>query len=110
VGREVSKRDIKKAYNFPKNWPFFRDLVVDDVGNIYVGKPLGEVKDFKGIKYDLFNKEGYYIYTVNAGKLRPEIIKRGIIYSWIYDPDTGYRKVIRNKIKNWDQLKEYRPK
>ncbi len=55
--------------------------------------------------YDLFSEKGYYIYRVKM-PLPPSIIKKGCIYRIERDQDTGYTKVKRYKIINWDQIKE----
>ncbi len=37
----------------------------------------------------------------------PLDIKRGYLYHTIYSEDTGEVRVLRYKIRNWEQIKEY---
>ncbi len=62
--------------------------------------------DEKARSYDLFSQEGYYLYRVKMDDFFPQIIKNGFIYTSKSDPDTGYYKVKRYRIKNWNKIKE----
>ena len=55
--------------------------------------------------YDLFSEKGIFIYRVKM-PLPPRIIRKGYIYRIVPDRDTGYIKVKRYKIRNWDKIKE----
>ena len=55
--------------------------------------------------FDLFSQEGYYLYKVKIPEINPQIIKKGFTYTYRSDPNTGYYKVERFKIKNWEQIK-----
>jgi hypothetical protein len=56
--------------------------------------------------FDLFNQEGYYLYKIKMREINPKIIKKGFIYTYRSNPDTGYFKVEKHKIKNWNQIKK----
>jgi len=102
---KLSRNEVKKAYVFPKIKPFFSRIILDNESRIYVRKfKLYNPEDTSGI-YDLFSEEGYYIYRVKM-PLPPRIIKKGYIYRIVPDRDTGYIKVKRYKIRNWDKIKE----
>jgi len=102
-GEKLSRSEVKRAYIFPRFKPFFSGIMSDDKGRIYVGGY--DSKDGRAY-FDLFNKEGYYIYKIKPSPPYPRIIKKGYIYSVGRDRGTDYVKVKRFKIKNWDQIKE----
>ena len=53
----------------------------------------------------MFNKEGCFLYKVQIDQ--PSLVFRnGYIYGPIINPETGYIKVKRFKIKNWEHIKE----
>ncbi len=98
--------DLKKLYKFAKYKPFFSDIRADDSGHIYLQKPKSVMKPEEDTSFDCFSKEGYYLYNVKIHKINPRVIKNGCVYTYRTDPDTGYYKVERYRIKNWDQVKD----
>jgi hypothetical protein len=102
-GMLIPKNEIEKAYPFPPHKSLFYGFMTDDLGNIYVSK-ISTIK--KEISYDLFNLKGYYLYKViMKGAELPRIIRSGCIYTISMDKETGYFKVKRYRIKNWDHIK-----
>jgi hypothetical protein len=101
----ITKDEIKKAYPFPPHKSFFLGgFMTDDLGDIYVPK-FSTIK--KELYYDLFNPKGYYLYKViMKGAELPTIIRSGCIYAISMDKETGYFKVKRYRIKNWEQIKK----
>ena len=106
----IPKSEFEKACDFPRYKPFFKNILGDDLRRIYIqhfkyfpGKQNKEIN-----KYDLFDKNGYYLYCLKIS-VSPEVIRSGYIYCQTSDPETHYPRVIRYKIKNWNQLKEYIP-
>lgn len=103
-GMLIPKNEIEKAYPFPPHKAFFYGLMTDDLGNIYVSK-ISTIK--KELSWDFFNPKGYYLYKVIMKELpSPRLIKNGCIYAISMDKETGYFKVKRYRIKNWDQIKK----
>jgi len=102
IGEKLSRSEVKRTYIFPKFKPLFLGIISDDKGRIYI---RGYDPDDSSAYFDLFNKEGYYIYKIKA-PLYPRIIKKGYVYLVKRDPGTDYVKVKRYKIKNWKQIKE----
>ncbi len=100
-----SRRKVRRAMNFPKYKPFFSDILSDNKGRIYVKSFKSRFDEEKNNHYDLFCKDGYYIYKATIPILYPTI-KNGCVYTTEYDQETGYAKVKRYKIKNWEQIKE----
>lgn len=101
-----SAGDLRKLFKFAKYKPFFSSIKTDDKGHIFLQKPKSVVKSEKDTYFDFFNKEGYYLYRVKIHDVNPRVIKNGCIYTFRTDPDTGYYKVERYRIKNWDQIKD----
>ena len=104
---KFSRGEVENAMKFPKYKPFFDGIVTDDKGRIYV-KKFHAIFDYeidKNNYYDLYNKDGYYLYEVVI-PIRWPLIRNGCIYTTEYDREMGYARVKRYKIKNWDQIKE----
>jgi hypothetical protein len=104
-GFPFSKRELREIYDFAKYKPFFTDIITDDSGHIFLQKPKSVLHDETDTFFDLFSQEGFYLYRVKIPEINPWIIKKGFIYTFKSDPDSGYYKVERFIIKNWDQIK-----
>jgi len=103
-GMLIPKDQIEKAYPFPPHKALFYGLMTDDLGNIYVSK-ISTIK--KELSWDFFNPKGYFLYKVTLKeKSLLNIIKNGCIYATSIDKETGYFKVKRYRIKNWDRIKK----
>lgn len=98
--------DLKKLYKFAKYKPFFSNIKTDDTGHIFLQKSKSVIKSEEDTYFDCFSKEGYYLYRVKIHEVNPRVIKNGCIYTYRTDPDTGYYKVERYRITNWDQVKD----
>jgi len=105
-GIQWSEGDLRKLHKFAKYKPFFSSILTDDEGHIYLSKPKSVLEPEEDTFFDLFSKEGYYLYKVKIHKVNPRVIKNGCIYTSRTDPDAGYYLVERYTIKNWDQIKK----
>ena len=105
-GIQWSMGDLRKLHGFAKYKPFFSLIINDDEGNIYLAKPKSVVKEEEDTYFDFFNMEGYYLYKIKIHEISPKVIKKGCLYTFRQDEDTGYYKIERYKIKNWDQVKK----
>ncbi len=104
-GRKWPEGVLEEALNFPSTRPFFRRIIVDDLQRLFLWR-VGSVLDkSEEREFDLFNKEGYYLYLVKIPVL-PRIIKKGFLYDIKEDEETGEVFIRRFRIKNWDQIKE----
>ena len=103
---EKEKEEIKETYgrlatlgmnyklNFPKYFPPFESLTIDDEGRIFIGTYK---KTEDGWEYhDVFDAEGRYIARVPL-QATPSIWKKNKMYS-IYRDDEGYRYVKRYNV------------
>ncbi len=106
---QISRSKYASALRFPKHKPFYRTIIKDDKDRIYVEKfkfpfDLSDSADF-----DIFSKDGYYLYKAKIPvryPFIPPVIKNGYDYTTEIDQETGYAKIKRYKIKNWDQIRE----
>ena len=102
TAQERGKYD--KRLKLPEHKPFFYYLYSDSMGRIYALKnnvPLGRDEERK---FDVFSKDGYYLYTTTF-TLNPFLIKDGFFYTPIVNNETGEVFVKRFRIKNWDRIK-----
>ncbi len=104
-GRKVPKDVLEAACQFPLHRPFFNWIFVDDNGRIYLRKADSVLEAKKDIEFDMFSKDGYYLYRFSLS-FSPEYIKNGYIYDINTSEETGDVKIIRYKVTNWDQIKE----
>jgi hypothetical protein len=104
-GRKWPKDVIENACQFPPHRPFFNGILTDDKGRIYVRR-VGSILDkTKEVEFDVFNREGVYIYKLKLPFI-PRIIRNGFIFEIFTSEETGEVKIKRYKIKNWWNIKE----
>ena len=104
-GGRLSEGDLRKLYKFAKYKPFFTHIINDDEGHIFLAKPKSVLKEEIDTYFDVFSIEGYYLYKIKIHEVKLHIIKKGCLYTYRQDEDTGYYKIERYKIKNWGQIK-----
>ena len=99
----LSASELKLAYDLPKHRPYFIYLLSDEGGRVYaLMEPEPGFK--KGFEYDLFDREGYYLYRVHMPpRVIPECIVGGRLYSSGFDK-SGLRYIKRYRIMNWDKI------
>lgn len=89
---------------FPSHRPYFSGLQTDGTGRIYVMRLKSILDTSSDLLYDVFCADGYYLYRMRLG-FRPIFMKAGFIYESRENKETGDIKIIRHKVKNWDQIK-----
>lgn len=97
--------DVRKAIQFPEHRPFFGSIFSDDKGRIYVNRIRSPLDEEKGIKCDIFSKEGYYLYRTTFTHW-PQVIKEGYFCTITTSEESGEERVKRFLIKNWEEIKE----
>ena len=100
-GHQVSDLSLK----FPDYKPYFYSIKTDDISRIYVRKNPASRESNTNHEYDVFNKEGLYLYKIHLNYY-PDVIKDGYIYTRITDEETGLEQIKRYRIKNWDKIKK----
>jgi hypothetical protein len=95
---ESSNQEIKKLVNdmdFPAVKNPVERLLCDDLGNLWVQTyETREDGNFEYTAYDRFDRDGIYEAKIWF-KVRPEIIKNGMLYAQYEDKETGYTYVKR---------------
>ncbi len=95
---------IEEACQFPEHRPFFSGLAVDDQGRIYVRRVRSVLDEEETHKFDIFSADGYYLYKTEID-FNPSLIKDGFVYRIQTDEEEGTVRIIRYRVKNWDQIK-----
>jgi hypothetical protein len=99
-GRSVPEISIE----FPTQMPFYYSIITDDQTRIYVRTNPSDRQPNLNHEYDLFNKDGFYLYKMRSN-IYPDVIKSGHLYSRIEAADSRMEQIKRYKIKNWNQIK-----
>jgi hypothetical protein len=103
-GLGFTKEQVANAGNLPKFRPFFDRILTDDPGRIYVRRLKSVLDETQEHEFDIFGPEGVFLYSTHLD-LTPHVIKGGFMYHSRYSEETGETKVIRYRIKNWEQMK-----
>jgi len=93
------------SIKFPDYKPHFYSIITDDKSRIYVRKNPVSRESGTNHEYDVFNKEGRYIYKIHLDHY-PYLIKNGYIYTRTTNEETGLEQIKRYRIKNWDKIKK----
>ena len=100
----VSKEERAEVAVFPPHRPYFGRIVADDTGRIYVSRTPSVLDENKMKVFDVFSVDGIYLYRTQL-PFWPEVIKAGSIYEIRTNKETGDIRIVRHKVKNWDQIK-----
>jgi len=109
VEKMWSKQIVKEAMQYPSHRPFFNMIRIDDQNRIYVRKIRSILERKKnpqykpGFLFDVFDKDGYFIYQILIPFL-PDLIRNGYLYS-SSSTDDGTVELKRFKIINWPEMK-----
>ena len=96
---------VKEAVQWPSHRPYFNRIVTDDRGRIYVRRVKSIIDESEEVEFDIFSKEGYYLYKTNL-PFTPTVIKNGYFYEYYSSEETGEVKIKRYKVKNWGEIIE----
>lgn len=96
---------VLEEVQFPSNRPFFDHIMADDKQRLYVRRLKSVLDKSEGFEFDIFSKEGLYLYKTKL-PFTPLVIKNGFIYKVEYNEKTGEIKIKRLMVKNWEQIKE----
>jgi len=103
-GRKFPRKMIEEACQFPRYRPFFKNILADDKGRIYVQKMKSVIDKSKEVEFDIFSKDGHYLYKTKF-PFTPEIIRKGYVFNIYSSDETSETKIERYKIKNWSEIK-----
>jgi WD40 repeat protein len=93
------------SLKFPDYMAYFYSITTDDRSQIYVRKNPVSRESNTIHEYDVFNKEGRYIYKINLNHY-PDVIRNGYLYTIVVNEETGLEQIKRYRIKNWGKIKE----
>ncbi len=96
---------VEEATHFPSYRPFFSRLLIDDKERIYVRKISSVLEEREHVEFDVFSRDGYYLYKINL-PFSPELIHKGCLYDLFSSEETGEVRIKRYNVINWDQLAE----
>jgi hypothetical protein len=102
---KAEEKSRRTAGILPDYKPFFYSIFVDDLKRIYLLKDKPSSESDKLYEYDVYNKEGYYIYKMIIPYVLPLIIRNGYLYTRVVLEEEGIEVVKRFKIKNWNSIK-----
>jgi len=103
-GRKFPRKMIEEACQFPRYRPFFKNILVDNKGRIYVQRMKSVLDKSKEVEFDIFSKKGHFLYKTKF-PFAPEIIWKGYIFNIHTSDETGETGIERYRIKNWTEVK-----
>jgi len=101
---KLTKDVLEAACQFPPHRPYFQRIMVDDTGRIYVRRARSVLDRGEGVLFDVFGKDGFYLYRLEL-PFTPEVIHKGNLYDVFTSAETGEVRIKRYSIKGWDQIK-----
>ncbi len=96
---------VRDAIQFPPHRPFFNKVLTDNRGRIYVERVKSVLEKSDTFEFDIFSRDGYYLYSTNL-PVSPDLIRNGFIYHIHSEEITGGIIIQRFKINNWSTMKE----
>ncbi len=100
----ISKKTVEETLHFEKHRAYFDNILSDDRQRLYVRRVKSVFDEGSGFEFDVFNREGYYLYRMKL-PFSPEVIQDGHLYDVYTAEETGEVRVRRYRIKNWDLIK-----
>lgn len=100
----ISKKMVEETIHFRKNRAFYNKIIADDKQRLYVQRVKSVFDGTNEFEFDIFNRDGYYLYIVKL-PFSPEIIENGRLYDIYTDEETGEVKLKSFKIANWNHIK-----
>ena len=101
---KIPRKKVEEAIHFRKYRSCFEKIITDDSQRIYVQKVKSVFAEDNDYTFDVFNRDGLFLYHLSLS-FSPELIQNGFLYDIFTSQDSGEVKIIRYKIKNWDQIK-----
>ena len=96
---------VRDAIRFPPHRPFFSKILADDKGRIYVERVRSVLDGRTVMDFDIFSRDGYYLYQVSL-PFSPELIRNGYIYEIHSDEENERIRILRYAVENWRKMRE----
>lgn len=100
--QEYFEKECGKWAMLPTHRPFFKSLLSDEKGRIYIILTRHVLSEEKSTKMDVFTRDGNYIYRLTSPVI-PSLIRNGYVYS-LAKNDSGDAIIKRFRIKNYSSL------
>jgi hypothetical protein len=97
--------NARKIVKLPPYKPFFKKIISDDEGRIYVQRTSSPLSEKEEYVYDIFSKNGYFLYQSRFSE-EPVVIKNALLYTVVRDPETEIQHVKVFRVKNWSSIKK----
>ena len=104
MGRTFSRDYIEAACQFPEHRPFFNSITSDKRGFLFIARTKSVIDENESYDFDIFGENGIFLYRTSL-RFEPDYIDKGNLYRIYVDDDPAEVKLIKYKIKNWDQIK-----
>ena len=105
---KVTGGNVDRNINFPPHRPFFKEILSDEKGRIYVVRMKSVLDKDKDEIVDIFSKDGRYLYQAEFPCF-PKVIRNGCIYYLEEDNRDKYKdpiyKIKKLTIKNYNSIK-----
>ncbi|MGE5342322.1 MAG: 6-bladed beta-propeller [Candidatus Omnitrophota bacterium] len=104
--KKWSKNVLREALQFADHRPFFKNILVDDLGRIYVERMDSVLNEKNKNKYmlDVFDKYGHYIYRMEV-PVKPVLIRNGFLYSIDNGSESDDVSLQRFRVLNWANMR-----
>jgi hypothetical protein len=106
---KIKVSNIKLNLKFPSHRPFFKGILSDEKGRIYVVRMKSILDKNKYEIIDIFSKDGLYLYQTKLPCF-PKIIRNGSIYFIHKETNEKGEEIYKIKkliIKNYDSIKTF---
>ena len=101
---KLPKQKIQETLYFGKHRAHFDEVISDDLQRIYIRRIKSVLGAADEVEFDIFSKDGYYLYRSEL-PFSPEVIRNGFIYDIQTDEESGLIKIVKYRVRNWDQIK-----
>ena len=101
---KLPKQKIQETLYFGKHRAHFDEVISDDLQRIYIRRIKSVLGVADEVEFDIFSKDGYYLYRSEL-PFSPEVIRNGFIYDIQTDEESGLIKIVKYRVRNWDQIK-----
>ncbi len=97
-------KHLHKYVTFSETRPYCSNILSDEKGRIYVERFKPVPEKGRPYTYEIFNKNGEFLYTLTLN-YKIDLIKNECIYTISTHEETGQIKIARYKVENWDKIK-----
>jgi hypothetical protein len=105
---KLPKSKIQETLYFGKHRAYFDEVISDNLQRIFIRRIKSVLGAADEVEFDIFSKDGYYLYRMEL-PFCPEVIRNGFVYDVQTDEGSGLIKIVKYRVRNWDQVKEKSP-